>query len=386
MTDDALFPEPLRPDPVAPTRLAEPAHAPERPLYAGHPALSAQVEKLAHIERVAQVCRDTRIGAVLTVGSRNSNPAEAVRELTAMFRAVTGDTTNVLVDANRYSGRNRIVGAYSFDSQFVRAQLDAGAAFGLAPSPYIPNGDHAGLKSVLSQTAQMKMPAVAPLPLGNGWFTSMREAKFLRETASKFGVPIAPIIEHRGDPFGNLKILRGALEVVTADVPVLQLRGDLSVLGLVAHGGAGGAIGTTTALRHLYPTPTDDEDGGGWRPARVGVWVPRLLGFHAVDTLGDVAQFDEVANYLLCDYSCCNGQGVERITNEVEAFDHSLRAIAQFSEPFFAAGTSLDSLCAAWHARCGSAEFGYIDIQETTAAPLTMPAFIGKWVGAHPKS
>jgi hypothetical protein len=384
VSDDALFPEPPRLAATSPARLVEPVYAPVRELYSGHPVLSAQVGKTEHVERVAQICRDTAFGVVLTVDSRNSDPVKALGELVAQFRGIAGDTTHLLVDANRYSGKNRITGKHTLSREFVRAQLDAGAQFGLTDSAYIPAWDHGTLEDHLDQTRRLGLPAVTSLALDNNFLAIPREAAYVRDTISAFGVPVGLMIEHTADPFGVGRIVRGVLTVLEADVPILFPRCDLSVIGAVAHGAAGGAIGTSTGLRHIFPIPT--KPTGGFRDPRVGVYVPRLHGYHSVDTLGDLAQYEDTRDHLICDCTFCNGLGVERITNEAEAFEHSLRAMGDFADRFLDPRKTPDQLCAAWHAECENAQFRYLDIESVTAARLSPPDFLGAWRSAHPNA
>ena len=67
------------------------------------------------------------------------------------------------------------------------------------------------------------------------------------------GVPIALVLEHRVDPYSVARTLSGVLQLLRIGRPVLQLRCDVSGLGLLCHGAHAAAICTRSSLRHLYP-------------------------------------------------------------------------------------------------------------------------------------
>jgi hypothetical protein len=106
------------------------------------------------------------------------------------------------------------------------------------------------------------------LPLDARWFAAPPVYEALAREINKYDVPVAVVIEHESDPFGVRYVVTGFLELLDAvRVPVLLLRSDVSALGALCHGAHAAAIGTTSALRHLYPTyPTTADRCGRERP------------------------------------------------------------------------------------------------------------------------
>ena len=381
--DDALFPLTEMGQSVRQAAAQRsPAFLGERELYSGRPAISVQVGSFEHLETVGQMCLDTGLGAVLTVDAR-SVPRNALPNYVSAFGGAAGTLRDTLVDANRYSGTRRRVGVAPLDVGWVDAQLDAGSEFALTDSPYIPAGDIPAVESTLTQTRKMKRRVIAALPIAIGWLSDAKASRRLRDAATSAGVPVALIVEHRNDPMGVKAAVRGLLEVLRAEVPVFLLRSDLSAVGAVAHGAAGGAIGTTTALRHIFPLPDPGKSGGPGREASVAAWVPSLLSYISVEKIADISLDPDAGQYLRCDCIRCAGLGVERITNEVEAFDHSLRAISDFAILRLGGGMSPEAQRQAWHQACQHAQHLYLDIEGTTGVPLTVPRFLGAWWAAH---
>lgn len=369
---------PLHP-PVLPRPLA-----PARELYAGRPSIAVQSEtSIAGIRSVAGICLESRLGLVLTVPARWPVTKAKVMNVLAPFREVTGNVEHALVDANRYSGMGRKVGAAALDVDLVKAQLNAGQRYALTDSPYIPDGDFAALDSTLTQARAMRRPVVAALPISHLWLKN--RAKELREAISLGGVPVGLMVEHAGDPMGVQAVVRGLVQVFGADQPVLVLRCDASAVAAVPYGASGGAIGTQTSLRHLYPLPKPGKGGGG-RPPRIAVWVPRLMRYMSVETVADLVQYPDMDQYFTCDCFACNGLRLDRIVSDQDAYEHSLRALTKFATTRLGTAKTPELQRRALFEAGNWAQFAHQDIESTTGVPLEPPAFIGAWRIAYNES
>ncbi|KQR17214.1 hypothetical protein [Cellulomonas sp. Leaf334] len=361
---------------VHPARLVPP-----RELYAGRPALAVQMAANSNeIVAAASICNGSGLGAVITMPPGRAHRHESVSAALTAFGSVTGDVSDVLVDANRYAGKNRTVGAGPLDVTWVDAQLDKGQRFALTDSPYIPDGDFAALDSTLKQGRDMRRPVIVNLPISHLWLRN--RSTELREAINRAGVPVALTVEHRGDPMGGQGVVRGLVHALGAEQPVFLLRCDASAIVAIPYGAAGGAIGTSTRLRHLYPLPAPGSKSGG-RPSRVAVWVPRLLAYMSLETVADLVQYPDVDQHFVCDCTQCLGLGLDRITNEAQAYEHSLRALTDFATLRLGSQRSPELQRKAFYAAGESAQFLHFDIESSTGVRLEPPSFLGAWKRAY---
>jgi len=367
---------------VSPSTERTPLYASGRELYAGRPAISVQVMQPGHIPTVGQICLDEGLAAVLTSGTR-SDPIRTIGDQVARLREVARDVTHTLADANRYSGVGRVSGVQNLDVGWVDAQLNLGFEYALTDSPYIPERDFAAVDSILDQVSRMRRPVIAALPIANWWLRDARGRTTLLERINRAAVPVALMVEHAKDPMGVVDVVRGLVAILAAEPPVLLLRSDLSAIGACAYGAVGGAIGTTTGLRHIYPKPKLDKKGGGYRDPQVAVFVPQLLAYMSVSKAADLAQHPGIDKFLECACHRCNGLGVEWITEEVVAFDHSLRAISTFAMSCLGTLKSPQETKAGWSRALELAQHKHLDIEGTTGVEVGIPKFFGAWRPVH---
>lgn len=365
--------------------LATPARtAPLRPvheLYPGRPALAVQfAANEIEIQSVGDICAASGVGAVITLPPGRPLQVSRIKEALDMFQGARGDVTHALIDANRYAGTRRIVGASTLDHAWVDAQLDKGQRYALTDSPYIPDGDFAALESTLAQGRAMGRPVIVNLPISYLWLKN--RPRQLRDAIDRAGVPVALTVEHSGDPMGGHAVVAGLVHVLGAEPPVFVLRCDASAIVALAYGAAGGAIGTTTSLRHLYPLPNPGAKSGRG-PARVAVWVPRLLAYMSIEKVSDLVQYPGIDQYFLCDCTACNGLCLDRVVNERQAYEHSLRAMTEFATTRFSSQTPAAQQRLSFYEATKSAQFAHMDIEYETGVELEPPAFLGAWKRAY---
>jgi hypothetical protein len=324
---------------------------------------------------VAALCGQEPVGAVFVA----ANSETASGAIAAMRQA--SDTAPVMFDANRYSGKSRKAAQNGIDRRWIETQHNLGAIWALTDSGYIADGDIDGLRSILGATRQIKDRVVAVLPLaGSWWDEGPRQA--LTNEIGEHGVPIALILEHPDDPFSAVRTVRGVASLLSqAPVPVMNLRSDLSGLGVLAFGGTAAAIGTASSLRHLYPVP---KQGGGFgRQPQISMLWPQGLAYRTVDKLTDAIAADPDSTNWLCDCSVCYGRSLEWILNSTDlhtnSFRHSVAAIRRIADnvdnPMLTAGERQSS----WLEMCRVAQAVSFEVADLSGKGWAPPKALGAW-------
>ena len=328
------------------------------------------------LDLAAPICANEHMGAVICVSPKitRANLANVV----ARFVHAGANPTGLMLDANRYSGKARSVGADGMNTAWVRAQTNAGIPHPLTNSGYIPDGNHDALRSVLRTSADMGEQVIAALPIANSFL--QRDVGVLIEEINAAGVSVALMIEHRKDPFGPRANVAGLLKVLdAARVPVLLLRSDLSVLGALAWGARAGAFGTSTTLRHIYPV----TKSGGGRPASISAIVKDSMSLNRLEKIDDAIQRmpDPMWN---CPCTICFGRSLNWIATEDEAFQHSLSVVADLSTQVLDNNLSPLQRRRLWRSLCHNAQFRAHEIDAATAGAWGEPPdYLGAWVAQH---
>lgn len=278
-----------------------------------------------------------------------------------------GFTGPVLCDANRYSGRRRTAARAGLRGSWTAEQHDLGLV-ALTDSGYLPAHDWRGLRRVLSDAARQPGQVIAMLALSARWFE--HSLADLVAELDRFGVPVAVAIEHARDPFGVRHVVRGFLALLTASVPVLLLRSNVSAVGALVHGTHAAAIGTTTHLRHVPPR----LGRTGTHLPPLAAFVPPLLGHHPLDAL------DRLAPSWRCDCTECASRPLADLARaprpEVSAFRHSLSA----QLTLWAALRPGHSRVEEWHDHCRRALSAHRRLS-TTERGWYPPANLHAWTG-----
>jgi hypothetical protein len=286
----------------------------------------------------------------------------------------------VLCDAQRYTGAKRALADADFSHQWLACQRDLGGPV-LTDSGYVGKHDVAGLRSILRRTLRLGENAFALLPLHADWLKESPDRDVLLDEVTATGVPIAVALEHQSDPLGVQQVLRGLLMLLATDVPVILLRSDVSAIGALCHGAHAAAIGTTTALRHIYPMPKPGAGGGG-RRASVAAFEPHFLNYVTVDKLAGAVQRTPENNLWTCECTACGGRAVDHfatIRDETSrqdyAFRHSIELLYLLREEFFTVDVDRK---VAWDARCDAAICHHLDVRAELPDWRT-PTFLAAW-------
>lgn len=327
---------------------------------------------------VAAVADRPGAGLVLTrrVTDRNGTAAaEAVRRLRE-----SGYRWPMLLDASRYAGpvRSLASGPFSLDWIAVQRRLRLPV---LTDSGYVAEDDLLGLVSILDR-ARLLGDVIAVLPLQSSWLSQRGRRQFLLERIAHAGVPVAIALEHAKDPLGVQAVLAGLLEVLALPVPVLLLRCDTAALGALCHGAMSAAVGTTSALRHLYPTP---RTPGRVRPPEVAAVVKQCLAYIGVDRIATAVQADPDEPMWACYCATCKQRTLDwlvtvgpRPARERAAFTHSVEVLLDLRDDLCRRSSPAQRQ-ASWRAHLANAESRYDEIEQESRA-LTRPAFLAAWL------
>lgn len=325
---------------------------------------------------LAPLTRSNGIGAVITTRSA-TDARKAIRRIRqANPRAA------ILADADRYSGKNRAVGADCMTTAWVNTQLKAGLPWALTDSGYIPTGDVAALRAVLAW-ASGSTQVITALPLAIEWLTRDRDILIAELTAA--GRPVALMLESEGDPLATTAAVTGLIAVLRCPVPVLLLRSDTSVLGALAHGAAAVSVGTKSGLRHIYPIP--DDDSGGFAPP-TAAFVPALKSYYwLVPKIEDAITRNPNLDVWICDCSLCHGRSLAWIVFHTDAatvaFEHSLAAQADIAKAILACPPAMRG--SEWKAMCALAQLNHDKIVTKKNKTWQPAKALKAWVSSTPQ-
>jgi hypothetical protein len=329
--------------------------------------------RISSAEAVASVCAEENLGAVYTMPPARSS---AIRFATAesvvrQHAARVGSVDGVLLDAQRYSSNRRVPGTRPHDLTWTAHQHRLGLSWALTDSGYIGEGDMAALHNTLAEGSRHYGRTLVALPLHNSWLG--HRADQLRKAIDTAGLPVALMVEHRDDPFGVRRTVEGLLEVLDSSVPVGLLRSDISAVGALAHGGVVGAVGTTTGLRHIFPSSDRPSPRPVAKPAAV---VPQALLYKQLDRIAEAVRADGDQTRWICMCSHCMGRTLDWIITAEDAFLHSLSALALLTHQVLSSSDPRTT----WREKCRVAQFVNLDIDTSIGLDWQSPAFLGHWI------
>lgn len=340
----------------------------------GYPSLLVHSRR-DKLHLVAPVCADERLGAVICVPPKASRAD--LNDIIERFTSCGADPVGLMLDANRYSGKSRAVGTDGMSTEWVRAQSNAGIAHPLTNAGYVPEGEHDVLHAVLRASAASGDHVVAALPVANRYLN--RDVDRLIDEINEAGVAVGLMVEHRDDPFGTRANVAGLIRLLkAAEVPILLLRCDLSVIGALAWGARAGAFGASTSLRHIYPV---SKSKGGGRAAGISAMVKTTMSLHRLEKIDDAIRRMPDPTMWDCPCSTCYGRPLNCIATEDEAFSHSITAVSELANQVLDPGLSPRQRREQWQSLCHNAQFRSMEVDsETGGAWGSQPGFLGAWV------
>lgn len=322
---------------------------------------------------VSAVCEQENLGAVYTTPTACS-PASRLAQATAVVRqhaTRTGSADAVLIDAQLYTGKRRILGTEPHDLQWTVHQHQLGLPWALTDSGYIGDQDLPALQNTLGEGGRHAGQTIVALPLHYSWLA--QRADQLKHQIETAGLPVALMLEHDRDPFGVRKTVQGLVEVLDSRVPIGLLRCDISAVGALAHGAVVAAVGTKTSLRHIYPSKAG---GGGGRPASIAAIVPRGLLYKQLDRIREAVVADGDQTHWTCQCTFCAARSLDWLITSQDAFQHSLATLAALTDYVLSSPNPRGT----WKEKCRDAQFVNIDIETTTGLDWQAPPFLGHWL------
>ncbi|MEV5544402.1 hypothetical protein AB0L13_47220 [Saccharopolyspora shandongensis] len=295
----------------------------------------------------------------------------------------------LLCDAARYKGNRRYPASEPFDEQWILSQRKLDLLV-LTDSGYVGKGDVAGLRSILARARELGEGVIACLPLHISWLADGVWLTVLEEEILASGVVVALVLEHKNDPLGVQKVLRGLLTSLASGSPVLLLRSDVSAVGALCFGALAAAAGTTSGLRHLYPV---SDENTAPRPAQVSVLIEHCLSYVGTDKVATAVQLtpDQVERWE-CDCHTCNGRMMDHFATVLDrgkkqaaAFSHSLEILLNVHERLRFSSLTPYQRRNSWVEQCSVAGFYHLDIGRSVGGNWTIPRFLTSWqvVGAE---
>jgi hypothetical protein len=163
-----------------------------------------------------------------------------------------GYQAHLLPDRQRYKGKNRKLAGQPFTPNWISRQQRLGLPAIIPDAGYVAASDLPGLRSVLMRSSAIP-GGIALLALANWWMYD-DGLQLLRQELRGVAIPVAIVLEHKGDPLSVQRILRGLVTLLRDGNTVLVFRCDVSAVGLLANGALAAAFGSKTSIRHLYPS------------------------------------------------------------------------------------------------------------------------------------
>ena len=304
-------------------------------------------------------------GVVLS-GKRALDTARRVRNSEGPVR--------LLVDRRRYAGARRVPGTERFTAGWLDAQRRLGCPVVLSDSGYVGEGDRPSLVGILEQAAAAGGDVTAVLPLHRAWLS--RDLDLLRDEVAAHGVPVALVLEHRGDPMSVEGTVNGFVTLLRDPTPVALLSTDVSALGALAYGATWTAVGVRTSLRHLYPA---EAGGFGRVDSTPSALVDPALALLKVGKIAAAwAATSDDASWV-CTCLTCGGRTLEwlLVASEHECNAHTFELLLDRRDRLVSAPLGAQRE-ASWQAQCASAAFQY-EALALAGVAWEVPRFLKHW-------
>lgn len=331
-----------------------------------------------------QVAADQVIDVLPLVGSGGSGIVMTGEDATLLasagWRADLREP--LLIDRRRYAGKARKLGTAKLSFPWMEAQRQLGVATLLTDSGYVGQGDGASLHAILEQTANLDGDVTAVLPLHASWLSPAR-VRLLIDEVCAYGVPVALVLEHKGDPLATKRAVAGLKLLLQQATPgVSLLCTDVSGLGALSFGAQWAAVGVTSKLRHLYPT--DTRGGGGGRPPARHALVAPLLSLMRVERISEGwaatrHDADLERDIWQCTCSTCSSRTMEWLVtaSAAELAAHTFQLLLDLREGL----TELQPTARqeSWRCKCNDAIWRNEDLSHKSGLNWQVPPFLDAW-------
>lgn len=363
-------------------------------LLPGHHTNLFVQARLSEATHVAPLAQHARVGVVLTMEHKGyTRPVQKMLAAVATVRQGGSLDCDILVDRNLYSGssnkdplfgEHRKTAADGLSRQWVDDQLlHLGLPAAVTDSGYCRTVQD--VKRVLADAAPFPRGTVTLLPIP---FHLVRDdAVTLVDAINNHAHHVAIVLEHEADPFDEDGVAVGCVWLIrNADRPPVFLRSDTSALGLIAHGAAGGAVGTHSEFRHLFP----QREGGRPIPEKLAFVIPELLGFYTQKRFQDAYLRAAHLPAWRCPCWFCDKRDLTWIDaqpkqlKKTAAFQHSVCAVAELGARLQGHVASGQSRPRAWDAMCGLAQAEHDDVSNPSGSSWQPKVALKHWRSVTP--
>lgn len=215
---------------------------------------------------------------------------------------------------------------------FMREICKAGADAVLTPTGYVDAGDIASLAAVLDAAPALNPQAIISLPLDIIWLT-YDWIDILIEMTSSTPSPKAIMLSELPRKPSAMKEILANLRLLAREVPQIGLfHTGLTAFDMMAQGALAGAIGSSSALRSLYPPNArgfENKPRGEEFTDSPQVLVSELVTYLPGNELAD--RFGNSSSPI-CHCRHCDGRSLSRFIGKSEWLDARCHNFAVWTE------------------------------------------------------
>ena len=233
--------------------------------------------------------------------------------------------------SNPFRGSDVALAGRALDN-FMREICKAGADAVLTPTGYVDAGDIASLAAVLDAAPALNPQAIISLPLDIIWLT-YDWIDILIEMTSSTPSPKAIMLSELPRKPSAMKEILANLRLLAREVPQIGLfHTGLTAFDMMAQGALAGAIGSSSALRSLYPPNArgfENKPRGEEFTDSPQVLVSELVTYLPGNELAD--RFGNSSSPI-CHCRHCDGRSLSRFIGKSEWLDARCHNFAVWTE------------------------------------------------------
>lgn len=354
------------PEPLTLLKTAVPAAL--RPL-----AIQASVE---HLDVAIALHLDFGFDVILTASSDpRRNPYVALEKASKVFLDKTG--SHAQLDANRYAGPHRRMGATDLKVDWAQKQMELGVPLVITDAGYVEH-DIEQVRQTLNNAVDLQSvvdgPVLAKLAVAAPMLRNFRHE--LVDLIGGCPLPVGLALGHAGDPLSSPRVVATLIELLALG-NVHPRRIDLSGIGALAFGAPGVSIGTTATLRHVYPA----RSGGGGTSPWWSTLVPGTMSWRTHDRVMDAASTYTNHTFWQCGCDYCYGRSISHAIQSADAaMSHNFSTIKTIANRVM---TSSDPRLS-WFEMCQHAQTYAYDVMAESGPGWEPQDFLGAWVSNRP--
>ena len=304
----------------------------------------------------------------------------------AGFRAARSCATDAtcIVDPEHYAkdrnDRAQISLIPETPTESVLAQVHAGAGCLLSPARFPADRGSQRIKCLLNDgeafidAARDEAPSLPAFAVVVIRYDELADGRWIQPIRTS-GLPIATVFAAYADPLAQPAALEGAIRVIEAAEAAFVLRCDMSVAGLVALRATIGAIGTSSATRHLW-LGTPRNHGGSASPS---VFVPAVANWMKLSFVEQATADPDLDALFRCACTVCGPQGDVRRLHEASKSvqdAHSIAASVGLAHEVLKA----DNPVSAWQSVCRQSVAAYDELKSLGISGPAKPESLRSWL------